>query len=99
MAMKCIKQEDGKIVCTFSGPMDTTQCLEAEKEVMKIIESAKEIIFNLDGVDYVASSFLRLCGIASHKVSAGNFSIINATPTVKKVFKIAGLAERLNLID
>ena len=79
--------------------MDTSQCLEAEKEVMKVIDgSVVKIIFDLNGVKYIASSFLRLCGKTSHKMSTGNFSIINADPSIKKVFTIAGLAERLNLI-
>ena len=98
MAVKCIKDQAGAIVCTFSGRMDTTQCLEAERDVMKSIEGAEKIVFNLYGVEYIASSFLRLCGKASHKVNAGNFSIIKTTPDVRKVFKIAGLTERLNLI-
>ena len=96
MAIRCT-QEKGKVVCTFSGVIDTTQCLEAEREVMKVVEGAEKIIFDLSGVEYIASSFLRLCGKASHKVNAENFSIINVTPAVKKVFTVAGLAEKLNL--
>lgn len=97
MAIRCTEQEKGKVVCIFSGVIDTTQCLEAEREVMKVVEDAKKIVFDLKGVEYIASSFLRLCGKASHKVNAENFSIINATPAVEKVFTVAGLTERLNL--
>jgi len=98
MAIVCTKQKGGEVVCTFSKRMDTTQCLESEKEVMKIIEDGVEkIIFDLNGVGYIASSFLRLCGKTSHKINPGNFSIINAAPAIKKVFTIAGLGERLNL--
>jgi len=97
MSVECSKYESGVVVCNFSARMDTTKCLEAEKDVMKAIEGVEKIVFNLEGVEYIASSFLRLCGKASNKVNAGNFSIINVAPSVKKVFKIAGLAERLNL--
>lgn len=97
MAVECSKYESGVVVCTFSNYMDTNKCLEAEKDVIKAIDGAEKIVFNLDGVSYIASSFLRLCRNASLKVNTGNFSIINAAPAVKKVFKIAGLAERLNL--
>ncbi|MEI6055744.1 MAG: STAS domain-containing protein [Lentisphaerota bacterium] len=97
MSVECSKSTDGKIVCKFIGRMDTTKCTDAEREVMGAIDGAEKIVFDLDGVEYIASSFLRLCGKASHKVSAGKFSIVNVTPSVKKVFKIAGLAERLNL--
>ena len=97
MPVECIKQQGGKVVCKFSGRMDTTKCLEAERDVMRSIECARSVVFDLDGVEYIASSFLRLCGKASHKVSSGNFSLINVNPAVRKVFTIAGLAERLNL--
>lgn len=90
--------ENGKLVYKFSGRMDTTRCMDAEKSVVAALNGVTEVIFDLDGVDYIASSFLRLCGKASHKVKPGCFSIINAAPSVKKVFKIAGLAERLNLV-
>lgn len=97
MAVECIKQKEGEVVCKFSDRMDTTKCLEAEKNVMKSIEGAKKIVFDLKGVEYIASSFLRLCGKAYHKVGLENFSIINVMPNVKKVFKITGLAERMSL--
>ena len=97
MVIGCTNQEGGRTVCTFSERMDTTQCLEAEKELMEIVENAEKLVFDLNGVEYIASSFLRLCGKASHKVNTENFSIINVHPAVKKVFVIAGLAERLNL--
>lgn len=97
MSVECTRHGDGKIVCKFLGRMDTTRCIDAEKVVMDSIEGAEKVVFDLDGVEYIASSFLRLCGKASHKVTQGNFSILNVTPSVKKVFKIAGLAERLNL--
>ncbi|HJO94321.1 MAG TPA: STAS domain-containing protein [Victivallales bacterium] len=98
MSVECVNECAGKTICKFAGRMDTTKCIDAERKIMQAIEGADEIVFNLDGVEYIASSFLRLCGKASHKVHSGNFSIINVAPSVKKVFKIAGLAERLNLI-
>ena len=89
--------DSGKIVCKFEGRMDTSKCLEAEQEVLENIEGAKSVVFDLSGVEYIASSFLRLCGKVAHKTGIDNYSIINATPPVRKVFKIAGLSERLNL--
>ena len=97
MSVECIKHQDGEVVCKFSDRIDINECQEVEKDVMSSIECARNIIFDLDGVEYIDSSFLRLCGKAYYKANAGNFSIINVTPDVKKIFKIAGLAEKLNL--
>jgi len=91
------ERKDEKLVFTFEGRMDTIKCMTAEKEVIENIDESDLVVFDLKGVDYIASSFLRLCGRASNTVNAGNFSIINVTPPVKKVFKIAGLADRLNI--
>lgn len=91
-------EENGKCVTFFfDGRMDTIKCMTAEKEIVIMLDDYEEIIFDLQNVEYIASSFLRLCGRASNKVKPGRFSIINVTPSVKKVFKIAGLADRLNL--
>ena len=97
MSVEYSKYESGVVVFTFSKCMDTSKCLGSEEAVMKAIDDAEKVIFNLDGVDYIASSFLRLCSKASDKVKSENFSMINVTPAIKRVFKIAGLAERLNL--
>ncbi len=97
MSLKCSKYAGGKVECKFSERMDTTQCINVEQQLMENIKGAEVIIFDLDGVEYIASSFLRLCSKASHIVRSENFSVINVTPPVKKVFKIAGLAEALNL--
>lgn len=93
MAIVNIKHDEGKIVCTFLRSMDTAQCLEAEKEVMKAAEGVEKIIFDLSGVEYIASSFLRFCAKVSHKISIENFSITNVTPAVKKIFTMVGVAK------
>jgi len=55
------------------------------------------VVFDLSRVDYVASGFIRLCGTAAKSVRAGNFSIRNTRPAVKKVFVMAGLDHALNV--
>ena len=91
------KREDDKMKFVFDGRMDTIKCMNAEKEVIESIQESDIVVFDLKNVDYIASSFLRLCGRASNTVKPGSFSIVNVTPPVKKVFKIAGLADRLNI--
>ena len=91
------ERNDEKLVFVFDGRMDTIKCMDAEKKVIDNINESLVVVFDLKNVDYIASSFLRLCGRASNVVKPGNFSIINVTPPVKKVFKIAGLADRLNI--
>lgn len=91
------------LLCRFDGRMDTvTSGNAAEKfntEIggLKAKTESLKIIFDIGGVDYVASSFLRLSLIAAKGVTKGHFSIIHADPQVLKVYKIAGLSSLLNV--
>jgi anti-anti-sigma factor len=93
--------EKDKVICKFDGNMDTIACKEVESEFFSILSDCEKDKFSLEldlaGVDYIASSFLRICGKAAHHLDVENLAIVNVTPPVKKVFKIAGLADRLNI--
>lgn len=91
------------LFCRFDGRMDTVSADLAAQQVngklseMRGIAAISRIVFDLGAVDYVASSFLRLCIVAAKGVPKGNFSIINADPQVLKVFTITGLASILRV--
>ena len=86
-----------EVVCTFDKRMDTAECIKVETEVLNSLRHTEFIVFDLKGVEYIASSFLRICGKSAQKVDRGNFKIINASASVSKVFKIAGLSDILNV--
>ena len=44
-------------------------------------------------VNYIASSFIRICVTVAKQVPRGNLTIVNCDPFLKKTFKIAGLDE------
>lgn len=90
--------ENDQLNCIFSGRMDTVSCLEDKEELIKeIADYEGKLVFDMGEVDYISSSFLRICMEAANKVQPENFSIIKITPNIKKVFKIAGLEGRLNI--
>ena len=86
--------------CRFpTKKMDTNASIEADKDFLKSFSEAgaDNIVFDLEGVTYVASGFLRLCVSAAGKVEKGKFSIIHTDPQIMKVYKIAGLDSALNV--
>lgn len=94
------------INCKFKGKMDTIRsngAMEAfKKEFESLVSSgvsAKKlkVRFDLGGVDYISSSFLRLCISSARNIDQKNFSIINTGPEIMKVFKISGLDGLLNV--
>ena len=87
-----------KLVCPFEDRMDTAQCLATEKEIFEKIQGVgTPIVFDLEKVAYIASSFLRICIRACKEVGAERFSLIHVCPEVKKVFKIAGFDRQINI--
>ena len=94
------------LTCRFRGRMDGAASREAEEAIGKKIEvvvsggTAIEdlmIDFDLAGVDYVSSGFLRICLATAKKTSAGKFGIVNTSPFVRKIFKTSGLERVLNV--
>jgi anti-anti-sigma factor len=95
-----VDKDSGTMLCRFpTKKMDTPASAEADKEFSKSLSEAgaDNIIFDLEGVTYVASGFLRLCVSAANKVEKGKFSVIHTDPQIMKVYKIAGLASVLNV--
>ncbi len=101
--------ETGKILtCAFTGHLDTNVSAVMATEINDKIQSLKDsidpailvngnIIFDMSGVNYIASSFIRICVSTGKQLPPGNFCIVNCDPFLKKTFKIAGLDDILNV--
>ena len=94
--------EEKFITVAFTGRMDSLavvkviDILQAEP-IMKEWKSDDKIVFDLQNVDYIASSFIRICVSHAKLAGPGLFSIANCQPFVKKTFKISGLDDVLNI--
>ena len=86
-----------EVVCNFKKRMDTQECNNVETEILDSVKGAEAVVFDLSGVEYIASSFLRICGKTAKKVKTKKFTIINASSQVMKVFKISGLTDVLDV--
>jgi len=86
--------ENGTLTCIFEGPLNTAKCTEIEEELKSQVEQAGlPVVFDLESVDYVASSFFRLCMTTSKKIGTQNFRVIHVNPEINKIFMIAGLGD------
>ena len=93
-----METEEGRLVCSFQGPLDTAKCQAMEAEVLARVQEAQSpVVFDLQGVEYVASAFLRLCLMVSKQVGLERFSVVNVHPFVKKVLMIANLSAFLKV--
>ncbi len=89
---------DSELVCTFTGKLNSAECqIWKEELILKIRQIEKPVVFDLKDVEYIASSFLRICIHVSKSIGTENFSLTNVPPHVKKVFKLAGFDKHLNI--
>ena len=89
-------QSDGSLVFRFAGRLDTMECSRIEGEVIQQAQTAGQpVVFDLADVDFVASAFLRLCLMVQQKAAGHQLTLVNVSPPIKKVFKIAGLDKLL----
>jgi anti-anti-sigma factor len=85
-------EEDGKLRCAFQGAMDTAACGKMAEALYARIDTARlPIVFDMQGVEFMASAFFRICLTVGKKAGGDKFSIINLSPMCKRMFKIAGL--------
>jgi anti-anti-sigma factor len=100
-----LEEKSNTLTCNFEGRLDTEHSFSISESVEAKIEdkikeaqgSAFKVVFDIKEVDYIASSFIRICIQSAKKVGKENFSIVNSSPVIKKTFKIAGLDRELNV--
>jgi len=84
---------DGKFYATLEGEMDSAAAMEVE-EVLKPLYNAggKDVIINCSGLEYIASSGLRiLLGILKGAKASGSRVILrDVNDDIKNVFKLTG---------
>lgn len=95
-------EQQKKLTCNFEGNLDTRVSLDLSSEVSNAVLLVKgdenletkarfDIVFNLQDVTYIASSFIRICVSTAKQTESGRFAIINAHPEIRKTFVMVGL--------
>jgi len=93
-----------RLTCRFSGQLTADKCallsklVEEEIAALAAAHKTFTLIFDLEQVDYISSAFLRICIAAAKQAGENNFSVINASPMIKKVFTVAGLETPLKVL-
>ncbi len=90
---------EGKIIFTFIHKLDTVNCANKENDILTILsENSNDVEFDMTGVDYISSNFLRICTMVAKRLNPNKLKITNTTPNVKKVFKIAGFDQVMDIV-
>jgi len=94
---------DNTLHCLFSGRLDGSVCSKIEQDLLQRVSRFKEgrenirLNFNLDGVVYISSAFLRICLICYRTVGENVFYITNASEEIHKVFHVSGFTKIMSV--
>ncbi len=87
------------LTCRFSARMDAATSSADDPTVAARLGEALaaprgedlRVVFDLSGVEFVASAFLRICMTTAKRAGSGRFEVAFASPQLKKIFNVAGL--------
>ena len=86
-------------IVAISGSMDSGTSPEAQKALDGVLASARKVVLDFSGLDYISSAGLRvLLGVAKKlKGSGGTLRMFGLNQSVKEVFEISGFATILSV--
>ena len=88
-----IEEIDGKYVATLEGEMDTAAAMEAEEVLKPLYQSnGKEVVIDCKGLEYIASSGLRILLSILKGAKAGGSRVVlrDVNDDIKNVFNLTG---------
>ena len=88
-----IKEEEGKMIASFSGRLDTLAAVQTAKDVQCVIDSnCTDVELDCEELEYISSSGLRIfiSILKSVKARKGTVVVKNINDEIKKVFEMTG---------
>jgi len=92
----------------FAGRLDSAASIPLAPEVEKKLAECSgpgpasstplQVVFDLNGVEFISSAFIRICMLAAARIKPGVLQMKNANPFIKKTIKISGLEDQLKLL-
>lgn len=93
---KNIQNENATLA--VSGRLDTTTAPELEAVLDEVLPKAKELIFNLENLEYISSAGLRVI-LKAQKVmnTQGSMKLTGVNDSIMEVFDITGFLDILTI--
>lgn len=97
--MEIIKnKENEKLTISLEGRLDTTTAPQLEEEIASSTEGVKELVLDMEKLEYISSAGLRvLLGTQKKMSSKGTLVIKNANAGIKEVFELTGFSAILTI--
>jgi anti-sigma B factor antagonist len=93
---KVLDGESAKLI--VEGRLDTQTAPELEKEIDSLVPSVKELIFDMNGLEYISSAGLRVI-LKAQKImnTKGSMKLIGVNDSIMDVFDITGFLDILTI--
>lgn len=92
------KIENGNVTLTITGRLDTTTAPELEKALDNVLDGAKELVFDMTGLEYISSAGLRVILKAQKAMNAqGSMKLTGVNDSIMEVFDITGFLDILTI--
>lgn len=88
-----IEEKDGRYLVALEGEMDTAAATEADSALKALYDSSgKDVIIDCSGLEYIASSGLRILLSILKGAKAGGSRVVlkGVNDDIKNVFKLTG---------
>ncbi|MCR5666547.1 MAG: STAS domain-containing protein [Eubacterium sp.] len=91
-------QEGNKLTITLDGRLDTTTSPELETEVRENLGDVKELVFDLEKLEYISSAGLRVLLLAQKTMNKqGEMKVKKANESVMEIFDLTGFSDILTI--
>lgn len=88
-------EDEGVFVCIFPASLDTGACEQFGPELLvRLEQTSMPVVFDMSGVEFMASSFLTICLKAAKAVGEERFRMRHVRPMVRKVLDVTGLSHK-----
>ena len=98
-----LSQHDDAVCVSLTGELDLSSALTFEEELRRIEEEThpRVLVLDLRTLKFLDSTGLRLI-LAAHARAlkrGGRLSIVQGSDAVRRIFRLTGVMERLNVFD
>jgi anti-anti-sigma factor len=92
-------EEGQDLILGIDGKLDTMRAMSLDEQLSSLSEDIINIIFDLDGLEYIASAGLRILYWAQEytEEKGGKMTVKNVSPEVDDIFEMTGFKDMINI--
>lgn len=92
------ERNNDQLTIAIEGRLDTTTAPLLEKFLSENSEGIKDIVMDMENLEYISSAGLRVLLAAHKKIrKTGNLKLINVIDDIMEVFEMTGFADILDI--